>query len=303
MTEANSQWIISNHVLLEPGSGGLPRLRVQTAHSIAHVYLHGAHVTHFELRGKESGGGLLFLSKASHFTEGKAIRGGVPVIFPWFGPRDGLPGAPMHGFARTSLWRFEEARLAQDECVDLTLRLESSDVTRALWPSDFVLRHTIRVGTELSMQLQVQNTGREAFAFEEALHTYLGVGDVQSVRVDGVAGCDYLDKTEGGRRKHDTAQTIRFTGETDRVYLDATGRCVVHDQALGRQIIVDKDASATTVVWNPWSAKAAALADLGNYEWRHFVCVETANAAENRVTLAPGATHTMTAIVRRAAAL
>src|SRR5687767_13158089 len=139
MHSADLQWIIPDHVRSESGRGGLPRLLVRTARSSAHVYLHGAHVTHFELRrdgnAPDSPAGLaaaavparnvLFISKASHFTTGKAIRGGVPVIFPWFGPRDGKPGAPMHGFARTSPWSLESARLVPPEAVELVLRFES----------------------------------------------------------------------------------------------------------------------------------------------------------------------------------
>jgi len=302
MAKPDVDWLIPGNLRLERGPNNLRRLHVQTERAVAHIYLAGAHVARFAPRiateeADPALNGVLFLSTSSHFAEGKAIRGGVPVIFPWFGPRDGKPGAPMHGFARTSLWQLETSRFDPAGFVEIVLRLESSAATLAAWPHSFVLRHIIRVDATLTMSLQVENNGPEPFTFEEALHTYLAVADVRNVTVDGLQGCDYLDKTDGGARKHEASSRIRFEGETDRVYLNTQGRCTVNDAEGKRCLVVDKSSSATTVVWNPWSAKAAALADLGNDEWPHFVCIETANAAENRITLAPGKMHMMTATI------
>jgi glucose-6-phosphate 1-epimerase len=300
MQDSHAGWLIADHLRLENGSGGLPRLHLQSGRAIAQVYLHGAHVTGFSLPVADCAGApddLLFLSASSHFTTGKAIRGGVPVIFPWFGPREGKPGGPMHGFARTQTWELESSRFHPPECVEVVLRLESSEATLAIWPHRFVLRHIIRLNSTLTMSLRVENSGDDRFTFEEALHTYLAVGDVEDVTLEGLEGCAFLDKTDGGVRKRGATAALRFAGETDRVYLDTIGRCVVNDPRGRRRLIVDKSSSATTVIWNPWSAKAAALADLGNEEWRRFVCVETANASENRLTLAPGEIHAMTATI------
>ena len=300
MQDFPAGWLIADHLRLENGSGGLPRLHLQSGDASAQIYLHGAHVTRFSLPVAGSSGALdelLFLSSSSHFTAGKAIRGGVPVIFPWFGPREGKPGGAMHGFARTQTWQLESSRLDPSECVEVVLRLESSEATRAIWPHRFVLRHIIRLSSTLTMSLQVENSGDEQFTFEEALHTYLAVSDVGNVTIEGLEGCDFLDKTDGGARKRGPDGPLRFSGETDRVYLDTVARCVVNDPPARRRLIVDKSSSATTVAWNPWSAKAAALADIGKEEWRRFVCIETANASDNRLTLAPGETHTMTATI------
>jgi glucose-6-phosphate 1-epimerase len=279
---------------IENSPGGLVRLVLTPPAATLHVYLQGAHVTHFQPAGEAP---LLFLSKGSAFQPGKAIRGGVPVIFPWFGARQGHPESAAHGFARTLPWEIETLESAADGEINLSLVLAASDETRREWPHDFLLRHRMTCGRELRMTLEVENRGNAAFDFEEALHTYLAAADARQTRILGLAGSDYLDKVDGFRRKVQEEAPIRFTGETDRVYLHTAGTCTLEDPAGGRSLQVAKEGSATTVVWNPWIEKAAAMADFGDDEWPLMACIETANAAEDAVTLAPGARHAMTAVV------
>jgi len=279
----------------ETGPGGLVRLRIATPVAEAEVYLHGGHVTHYQPRGS---GPVLFTSAQSRFDAKAAIRGGVPVIFPWFGPRADDPSAPMHGFARTAEWDVGSVARQADGGVLVVLRLDASDATRSAWPHPFVLRHRITVGAALDLALVVDNPSAEPLVFEEALHTYLAVGDVREVSVTGLGGTTYIDKTDGMRRKPQGGEPLRLTAETDRVYLGTRAACVVDDPAGGRRLVVDKAGSGTTVVWNPWAAKARAMADLGDEEWLRMLCIETANAADDRVTLAPGARHEMRATIR-----
>ncbi len=288
------QWEIPDRATFEDTPGGLVRLRISTPLCEAEVYLHGAHVALFKPADEQP---LLFLSAASHLAPGKAIRGGVPVIFPWFGPRAGRPDSPAHGFARTLPWKVEA--LAADDLgnVSLILRLDSDEATRAHWPHDFILRHRIRFGTSLDMQLEVENVSAESFEFEEALHTYLAVADVRGISITGLADTAYLDKVDGLQRKTQGADPLCITGETDRVYMNTHTACVLDDPKLTRKIIVEKSGSDTTVVWNPWIAKAKAMADFGDDEWPAMMCIETANVGESAITLAPGATHTMRAAI------
>jgi D-hexose-6-phosphate mutarotase len=158
------------------------------------------------------------------------------------------------------------------------------------------------VGTALRLDLEVTNTGDETVTFEEALHTYLTVGDARRIVVSGLEDADYLDKTSGGRTVPGEPEPVRLTGETDRVYLDTQAETTVDDPAGGRRIVIDKEHSDATVVWNPWIEKAAAMADFGDDEWPGMVCVETCNVGAAAVTLAPGASHTMTAILQVEAA-
>ena len=163
---------------------------------------------------------------------------------------------------------------------------------------DFVLRHRIAISSELRMTLEVENTSSSAFTFEEALHTYFAVADVREASATGLEGASYLDKTEGFKAKTVGAEPLRFTGETDRVFPNHHGTCVIADRPTARRIVIEKSGSATTVVWNPWIAKAAAMADFGDEEWPQMLCIETANAGADAVTLAAGARHAMTAVVR-----
>lgn len=275
--------------------GGLTRLDVHSPLATAEIYLHGGHVARFQPAG---GTPVLFMSAASHFAAGKPIRGGVPICFPWFGPRAGHPDAPMHGFARTMTWQLESLAQSADGVVNVGLALTADDATRAHWPHEFVLRHRIAVGTELRMTLEVENTSAGAFTFEEALHTYFAVADVRAATATGLEGASYLDKTDGFKTKTVGAEPLRFTGETDRLFPNHHGACGIADRPTARRIVIEKSNSATTVVWNPWIAKAAAMADFGDDEWPRMLCIETANAGADAVTLAAGARHAMTAVVR-----
>jgi D-hexose-6-phosphate mutarotase len=291
----NECFAIPGVVAFEAGAGGLPRAVVTAPDAVAHVYLHGAQVTHHQPVGEAP---LLFLSSRSRFAASAAIRGGVPVVFPWFGPRAGDPSAPDHGFARISEWTVESVEQSGDGAVELTLGLDPSDVTRRRWPGEFRLRLTVRIASRLDIALEVENRSPASFTFEEALHTYLRVGDVREVSVTGLEGVTYIDKMDGMRRKTLPAEPLRLRAATDRVFVDTRSACAVLDPRLGRRLVIDKRGSSTTVVWNPWRDRAAAMTDLGPDEWRTMVCVEAANAADSAVTLAPGERHAMGMVLR-----
>ena len=278
-------------VRVTTGPGGLARATLTTAHGDAGVCLQGAHVTHWQPRGATP---VLFLSTRAEMAPGRPIRGGVPVVFPWFATRAGAPTAPAHGFARTRPWRLDTVEQAGD-AVTLTLLLEADETTRRLWRHDFLLRYRITLASTLTLALEVVNTSSEPWAFENALHTYLAVGDVTAVTVEGLAGASFIDKTDGMRRKRQDEASLRIVAETDRVYVGTRGRCVVDDPVHDRRLVIDKHGSATTVVWNPGAERAAAVPDLGPGEWRHLLCVETANAADDALRLAPGERHEMVA--------
>ena len=278
----------------EAGPGGLTRLAVTTPLAEAHVCLHGGHVTHFQPAGAAP---VLFLSACSFFAKGKAIRGGVPVCFPWFAARAGHPESPAHGFARTTLWEVESIAADGGHTVLAVLRLTADDATRALWPHDFILRLHLVIGASLTMLLEVENTSAAAFTFEAALHTYLAVADARTATVTGLENAPYRDKTDGLQTKVQPAEPLRFAGETDRVFENTRATCTLHDPAGARHLTVEKSGSATTIIWNPWSEKAAAMRDFAPDEWPRMACLETANAGANTLTLAPGAKHAMRAVI------
>ena len=275
--------------------GGLVALEITAPSATGRLFLHGAHVTDWQPTGA---GPVLFMSSQSHFAPGKAIRGGVPLIFPWFGARAGDAKAPQHGFARTASWAVESISPSADQGVAVVLRLDDSEQTRASWPYAFTARFRATFGATLTMALEIQNRSAGPMQFEEALHTYLVASDVQKIAVRGLENCEFIDKVDAATRKRLGSDPLTFTGETDRVFLHTTSTCTLEDPGLRRRIVVEKSGSNSTVVWNPWTAKAKAMADFGDDEWPQMLCIETANAGENSVTLAPGATHTMAATVR-----
>jgi glucose-6-phosphate 1-epimerase len=274
------------------GRNGLAVARLKGGGGEVEIYLHGAHVAAFNKAGEP---GVLFLSDKSLFQADKAIRGGIPVIFPWFGPRqpDPVGKSPMHGFARVSEWEVESAR-GGGEGVSVTLSLVPNELSRSLWANDFKLTYTVTLERDvLKLELTVTNTGAEGFAFEEALHTYFSMGDVRRVSVEGLAHTTYLDKTDNFAEKSQDAAAITITGETDRVYVGTPGTVTIEDPGNGRRVVIEKEHSEATVVWNPWVEKARAMADFGDEEWVKMLCVETANVGPHAVTLAGGASHTM----------
>jgi glucose-6-phosphate 1-epimerase len=296
----NGQFGIPGVLVFETGEGGLTRAHVTTPACTAELYLHGAHLAAWQPVGTEP---VLFLSGKSHFGPGVAIRGGIPVIFPWFGARTATPemprtDGPSHGFARTSEWQVSFAAAmgeGEDQVVHLALMLAADETSRALGYDNFRVAAQFTLGRTLSVKLTVANESDRPMSVSEALHTYLHVGDATQLAVYGLQGAEFLDKPDGFQRKVQTEEPLRFERETDRVYLNTEAVVRVEDPVLKRTLVVEKAGSQTTVVWNPWSELSAKLADMDDDGWRSMACVETANAAENALTIAPRSLHTMEA--------
>jgi glucose-6-phosphate 1-epimerase len=287
---------IPDRVAFQPGNGGLQKVLLSTPASQAELYLHGAHVTHFQITGQPP---VLFLSSQSNFHPDKPIRGGVPICFPWFGPRtpDPAGNSPMHGFARILPWDVVSTS-ADGDTTSIELSLIDNSYTRNTWPHPFRAAYHVSLSpAALALTLTVTNTGPTPFRFEEALHTYFAIADARNATVEGLDGAEYLDKTDHLARKRQSGP-VTITAETDRVYLDSNETCVIRDAAQWRSIFNVKQNSHATVVWNPWIAKSKAMPDFGDEEWQRMLCVETANAGPHAVTLPPGKTHTMSATIR-----
>jgi glucose-6-phosphate 1-epimerase len=275
---------------------GLIRANITTPACTAELYLQGAHLTQWQPNGHDP---VLFLSERSLFTLGKAIRGGIPLIWPWFGARTATPESPRtdgpsHGFARTSDWQLAFAALSGDDLI-LTLTLSPTETSRALGFDNFQLAYQLTLGAELKLQLTVANLADTPLHFEEAFHSYLSVGDALQISLIGLSDTHYLDKTEDFARKRQSSVPLTITCETDRVYFDTLVPVVLVDPVFHRRITIDKSNSRNTVVWNPWSTLSAKLPDMTPTNWQAMTCIETANVAENAITLAPREAHSMQA--------
>ena len=278
-------------VALAEGNGGLPKIIVTTKFSAAEIYLHGAHVTHFQ---KNGGPPLIFMSRKSHFAPGKPIRGGVPVCFPWFGNRD---GGPSHGFARILPWEMVATSTAQNGAVTLRLRLPKNSV-KPEW-SALKTEFFITVADTLTMELVATNESADkSLEIESCLHTYFHVGDITQVSISGLEGLPFDDFAFGanGARCPASDATLRITQETNRVYPNHAGAVEIRDQDLKRTIRVEKFNSNSTVVWNPWTTQKLP-GDFDPAEYRQMVCVESGNVKQNKISLAPGKTASLKVVL------
>ena len=284
-------------ISFEQGPGVLNTVLLHHDGACVRLCTHGAHVLSYVPRGQSDA---LWLSPQAVFSPGKAIRGGIPICWPWFSDHRDAPHLPAHGFARTAQWTLVESSSGEDaKTVELTLGDDAS--TRSMWPKPFQLNYRVSLSAVFRASLSVTNTGRETMRFTEALHSYFSVLDIRQASLNGLGGHDYLDKVDGFRRKSQPESALRFCAETDRIYLhgdaDGKGDCTIDDERGGRRICIKKSASRSTVVWNPWTTRAREMADFPDADFTGMVCVETANAADEVVELVPGASHTLSVCI------
>jgi glucose-6-phosphate 1-epimerase len=288
--ELERRFAIEGTAHVAPGNCGMPKVRVSTPRAEGEMYLHGAQVTSWKPGGAEE---VIFVSDRAQWHEGIAIRGGIPICFPWFRAKADDPRAPSHGFVRTKAWQLESIAREGDDVV-VAMSTASDDDTRKWWPFDFRVIHRVTFGSELKLELTVTNTGSNAFRFEEALHSYHRVEHIEKVRITGLDSVSYLDNTESNRKKTQQGD-VAITKQTDNAYLDTEHPIELLDGKMHRRISTAKEHSRTTVVWNPWREGAKSLSDLGDDEWQQMACVEVSNILGFAVELAPGQEHTLRA--------
>jgi len=288
----NQKHAIENHVQLREIADGMIIAEVANQHALANIALQGAHVATFQPRGEEP---VIWLSPLAKFAPGKSIRGGVPICWPWFGPHQTDSKLPGHGFARTVPWELLDTKALEDGSTFLRFGLIENDTTRAQWPHPSTAQLEVTVGKALRVELVTANTGSAPFELGEALHTYLQISDVSNMTIRGLEGCEYIDKV-GATTRRTQQDGIVIESEVDRVYVNTAADCVIEDKGLKRAIRIHKEGSRSTVVWNPWTEKAEKMGDFGPKLHRDMVCVESGNAMENAVTVAPGETHRLVAM-------
>ena len=269
------------------GNGGLPMINVSNDHADAVISVYAGQVLSFTPKGAAD---VLFVSDKAYYAEGKAIKGGVPICWPWFGADPEGKGRTAHGFMRNRMWSEWETRKNADGSTTVILGVESSPETLAIWPHAFRLAMEITVGKTLQLALVTRNTGDAAFTITQAMHTYFAVGDIAQTTVTGLEGTQYLDKAadgNGATKQQDGA--ISINSGVDRVSLGVPAELAIVDSALNRTIRITSSGNKTAVVWNPWAKIAAGMADLQDDDYTRFVCVETTNAADDVVSIPAGA--------------
>jgi glucose-6-phosphate 1-epimerase len=292
MTVDYSRFAIGDTVRVVAGPGGLPMVEVNIPAARAEMSPYAGQVLSWTPAGQAAD--VMFLSKKAFYADGKAIKGGVPVCWPWFGPDPEGKGRPGHGFVRNRMWTLRRTEMLADGRALVAVGMTDDDTTRAVWPHAFDLELTATIGATLTVAMTTRNTGDESFALSQAFHTYFRVGAIDRTTVRGLEGMRYIDKMDGSTEKTQDG-AVAITGETDRIYTGLGGPLAIEDAALGRTIRIRTEGSRSAVVWNPWAATAAAMADLEDEDYTRMICVETCNAGPDTLTLAPGASHTLVA--------
>lgn len=295
------------------GKGGLPLIKIQNKHASATISLQGAHLL-ISWQPENEKQSVIWLSEAASFAPGKAIRGGIPVCWPWFGAHASHVDYPAHGFARTSLWQIVSATPLDTGETQITFKLDLTTTNNSnldntintMWPQPTAVEYRLTIGRSLILELTTTNHSDQAITLGQALHTYFAVDDIAQTTVEGLDGKAFLDKPQNFARKTQTGP-VTFSAEVDRIYLDTPDSVVINDSK--RKITISKQGSRSTVVWNPWKpdsrdggggiASGTAIEwpkkidDLGRDAYQKMVCVESANAAEEVVSIQPGDSHTL----------
>ncbi|MBK1629439.1 D-hexose-6-phosphate mutarotase [Thiohalocapsa halophila] len=297
--QANEEFGIAGVLSICAGEGGFPIICIDNEHARAEISSYGGQVLSFH--PQRAAQDLLFVSEYAYFQPGKAIKGGIPVCWPWFGPDPEAKGRPDHGFVRARQWRLLGTEAMVDGSTRVRLGCRDDEASRALWPHAFALEVEVTVADTLGVALTTRNTGEAPITVTQALHSYFKVGDVRRVQVLGLAGYEYIDKVarsepgaaDPGQVDVHITQSgpINFDGPVNRIYLDTGERLVIDDPALSRQIRIDREGSGSAVVWNPWIEQSKQMGDFGDDEYLQMVCVETTNAAADAVTIPAGGSH------------
>ncbi len=293
LDDLNARFALSDQLRFRAHTDGVLLADIRNRHATAEIALQGAQVLQYQPAGAAP---VLWLSTAARCLPGKTIRGGIPVCWPWFGPHPDA-GKPAHGYVRAAPWEVRHSATT-DAITQLVLGLPLRPEYTTLFPhaADLDVELTVSVGAQLRVALTTRNTGTVGVPLSQALHTYFTVSDIAAVQVLGLAGCEYIDKVDGGLRKLQQGP-IGINGEVDRIYLLTDADSVIDDPGLRRRIRIAHEGSHSTVVWNPWIEKATKMGDLGPDGYRHMLCVENTNAADDARQLAPGDEHTLTAII------
>lgn len=277
------------------GDQGLRGWQIATPVCRAVLSQQGAQVLEFQAAGKPP---LLWQSPQATRQPGKAIRGGIPICFPWFGPHPTDAGKPAHGFARQRDWALANARQTPDALL-VELTLAADDTTRELWPHDFLASLRISFGSRLALQLSVANTGTTPFRFAFAFHSYFPLADSSRACVYGLEDSVCIDQLAQDRTRSRQTGAVRFSGETDRIFLQTAGECRLVDELRNQAVLLSAPDCHSVIAWNPGPDKTARLVDMPPDAWRTMACIESGNVEDDAPELPPGAKQTFTLVLEQ----
>jgi glucose-6-phosphate 1-epimerase len=291
--ELDDKFGIEGELGFNETDGDLVSITIFNKFADVEICLYGAQVMRFIPHGSFD---VLWVSPESFFEEGKPIRGGIPLCFPWFGPHPTDDEKPAHGFARLMYWDVIET--ASNETGETMVRLQlcSSDETKQYWPYDFCAKLSLLVGKRLELKLNIENTGGQDFEYSAALHSYFNVSGIENIRIKGLQGATYYNGFEQELNTQEE-ELLEIKQEENRRYVNTEDDCIILDPIFNQAIRVSKQGSKVTVVWNPGEETSAKMEDLPDDGYEAFVCVETVNAYNDTIKIAPGENHTTATII------
>lgn len=280
---------LSNSSTLKQNDEGFQFIDINHPKFDATFSLHGAHLIHFQIKEKPA---TIWTSKTAVYNTEKAIRGGVPICWPWFGAADSELGKdlPSHGFARTSNdWIIGDIN-EHAESIQLTLHLYSTPETKKIWPFDFHLTLIATLSDSLKLELVTENTGDAAFSYRGALHSYLNLSDVKNIQVTDLATSFYNDLTE---RKEFSDGNLMIDQAIDCVYEKSPKNIKLKDTGFNRSISIINNGNDCEVLWSPWVEGAKAFSDMPDDGFKTMLCIESGILEKAGVTVKPKTKHVL----------
>ena len=290
--ELNTEFALQQQLHFEAHASGIVMAVIDNQYGKAVISTYGGHIVSYLPKGETED--VFFLSEKAEYGKGKAIRGGTPVCWPWFADDTSGFGRPAHGFARRLLWQVMATQAHDDGSTTIQLGLMSDETTLAVWPHAFELMMEITVGESLTLALTTKNVGEKAMEISQALHTYFNISDTTKISIQDLDNVPYLNKLKDFSQEQEDEE-ITVQGEIDRIYFDVPKTVRLFDEGFGREIVIDGQGSNTTVVWNPGPETIKSLSDMIANAYQAFICIETANAAKDLITLEQGQSHCLKA--------
>ena len=288
---------LSDSVTLKTTDQGFEFIIIDHQNFDAAFTLHGGHLIHFQRKHQRP---LIYLSKTAAFNNSKAIRGGVPICWPWFGKpnQEFAEPLPSHGFARISKWKVTCIN-EDNQGVNIDFSLASSEASKQLWKHDFQLTLKASLSDFIELSLVTENTGSSSFTYSGALHTYLHIANTEQANIEGLAE-DYTDSLDAGKSKK-SPTLLTINAELDAIHQVNQGDLMVNDGGNQRKIMVTNSGNDSVVVWNPWINKAASFADMPDDGYQTMLCIESAITGQNGVLVEAGQAHTLSTTIKETA--
>ena len=291
--DLNDKFAIEGEIGFAELEGDLVFAMIANKYADANISLYGAQITDFRPVGTMD---ILWMSPLSKFEEGNAIRGGIPVCFPWFGPHEMDGTMPQHGFARLMYWEVAETGSTETGESMIRLQIHSSDETQKYWPHDFCAEIIYIIGTSLSVTLKITNTSSEPLEYTSALHSYFSLSSIENITIEGLENTHYQNQLDGRDYIQETP-LLKITEAVTHHYYNTESSCIINDPVFNRKIRIDKTGSKNTTVWNPWVEASEEMTDMPDDGYLTFICLETVNKINDVIRLNPGEKHETSAVI------